>query len=83
MRSLEIWFINHNHGTQSLITTTVGEGVTFFDVGFGRAARVPRPQLIHILGLVKNMAHSYTYYSEIGNYSYTIFHILPIDILFE
>ena len=61
-----------------------GARVTCLDFGYGRAAGVPRPHPIHITKLSEKYdPHPYTYYSEIGTYSYIIFHILHIHILFE
>ena len=34
------------------------------DFGYGRAAGVPRPKPIHILGEVKKQTHSYTLYCQ-------------------
>ena len=57
-------------------------GVICLNFGYGRAAGVPEPHRIHILGQVKNMTHSYTFHIENWPYSYTIFQIVPILILF-
>ena len=40
--------------------STGGGGVTCHDFGYGRAAGVPGPHPIHILGEVKKQTHSYT-----------------------
>ena len=48
-------------------------GVTCLDFWYGRAAGVPGPHPIHILSLVKNLTHSYTYSCKTGTYPYTNF----------
>ena len=65
--------------------TRGGGGVTCHDFGYGSDVRLesPNPTPFIYLCQVKNMTHSYTYYSENGTHSYTFFHILPIHILFE
>ena len=59
-----------------------GGGLTCHGFWYGRAAGVPGPHPIHILGEVKKQTYSYTFHSENCTHSYTNFQILPIHIPF-
>ena len=77
------WRMSTSWNVQYTPTPGGGEGgLTCYDFRYGRATAVPGLHPIHILGKGKTHTHSYTYHSENCTYSYTIFHNLPIHILF-
>ena len=59
-----------------------GGGLTCHDFGYGRAAGIPGPRPIQILGEVKKRTHSYTSHGENCTHSYVFFSNYTLSFTF-